>query len=161
MSYANSSRRGYRENLLPVNAQNPREKGPGFGCGRGAAALVAVAMLFLALPTGCSVPTPLAALSGVPNAFGVPFRNRSEVVAAIPVGTGEDKAEAIMRAHGFDQWTSTRSGQSTTISFHICDLALARAAGDVWVSLFFDHEKLVDAEVGNADRYVNRSPWDP
>jgi hypothetical protein len=73
------------------------------------------------LVAGCAS-NPIAQEVRLPNPFGTPFTDQQAVLAAIPVGTPVEKAEAVLRAHGFEQWRSQRQGSKVTLVYHVADL---------------------------------------
>src|SRR5207237_527218 len=66
--------------------------------------------LCCALLAGCATSDTIADRVRVPNLLGTPFRDRQEVLDHIPVGTHAEQARAVMRAHGFDEWSGQRQG---------------------------------------------------
>lgn len=101
-----------------------------------------------ALLVGCGMTKPWADQFTTPNPFGLLFHDKREVLEHIPIGTPMDKAEAVMRAHGFQKWSSQSQHGQLTLVFHVYDPARVRAPGqDIWVTLDCKQGAVVDVEV--------------
>ena len=116
-----------------------------------------------ALVVGCTTPNPWADQIKVPNPWGTPFRDKQEVLQAIPAGTSVDKVQAAMRAHGFEPWSSQRQKDQVTLIFHRFLGDWRDPAQDTWVTILLRREAVVDVEIrsgppGPSSPGTGRSP---
>jgi hypothetical protein len=101
-----------------------------------------------ALLAGCASTGPVADQFKVCNPFGTLFRTKEEVLRDIPVGTPAAKAQAAMRAHGFEEYCSQRQKDRQALVYHVYDPGRLRTPSrDIWVTLSLRRGTVVDAEV--------------
>jgi hypothetical protein len=104
--------------------------------------------LFCALSAGCVTTNEFVEQFRLPNPVGKIFREKQEVVDNIPVGTSVEKAQTVMRAHGFEQWSSEQHDHRRIVTFRVCRGHLRVPGGeDTWVILNFDHDSLAEIEL--------------
>jgi hypothetical protein len=97
---------------------------------------------------GCGISAPIAEEFGKStNLFGSAFQDRDEVLALIPVGTPVEKAQAEMRAHGYELISSQKQGDQLTLFFHRPDLGgLVDPSKDRPVAISCNQGKVVEIE---------------
>jgi hypothetical protein len=110
-------------------------------------ALRRIAFLVCAIFAGCVSANPCADHFKIPNPFGTPFENKLEALAHVPVGTPADKAQAAMRAHGYELWSNQQQGDSRILVFHLYLGNIRPPEEDTWITLSFKQNALVDIEV--------------
>jgi hypothetical protein len=75
------------------------------------------------------------------------FRDKQQVLAAIPIGTAIDQAQKEMMAHGFQEWRKQRQDNKLTLLFHASDAPrFGNHAADIWVTIYADSGVVKDID---------------
>jgi hypothetical protein len=96
---------------------------------------------------GCGTTNPFASQFRIPNSFGTPFQNKQEALQSIPVGTTVDQAQTVLRAHGFEQWSSLRQDHQLTLAYHLYLARFWPPEQDIWITIYLERGAVVDIEV--------------